>query len=479
MENNFELSIKQTKACDFLLETPGIEEILYGGAKGGGKTVFLCYAAIFYAEKVIGLCKLKLGQYKYPPVIGFLGRKRGTDFSKTTLETWKKYIPANYCTINEQKKEITLFGLVRYHIGGLDDEENIRKFNSAEYGFIGIDQAEELDRDDAGMLRGTQGRTKINNITIPDKLLFTANPAECFLEQDFGLTEGSVIPDNRKFIQALPSDNEFIDAPKYTAKLIEAWKHHPELIDAYVKGIWGGLKGGTFLFTRDSCDICQRVVPEEIQYPRTLVVCDPAWLGEKVDEIAIYVIRESQIIDKKFMFNEKTTTTAAECVKLAVQYGASLIAVDCIGVGAGVVDNCELLLGPKSRVRVMKINSAGKEDIDDDFLNVRAAMTWYAADLIARHVFQLPLDPVLIDQLCAIKYEIKNGKIKIEDKKDIKSRLGSSPNRSDALIMGLWAKKYCQFDFNTQDEGLNVGQMLARARQSRHQSSMGAECVRR
>ncbi len=443
MENNFELSKKQTIALDWL-ESPGVEELLYGGAKGGGKSVFFCIYALIYAEMVINLCKIK--KQEHPPVIGFLGRKRGTDFSKTTLETWKKIVPASYYKIHEQKKEIVLWDLVRFHFGGLDDEENINRFNSAEYGVVGVDQAEELDRDDAGMLRGTQGRSSVNGVRLPIKTLFTANPGECFLEQDFGLIEGTTCPDNRKFVQALPSDNNFIDAPAYVNRLMEAWAHHPELIDAYVRGIWGGLKGGTFLFHRDTCQQSINLNLPIAEYPQILVTCDPAWLGERTDEIVIRVIKDNRIVDRKDMFNERTNITAAECVKFAMQYKAQLIVIDSIGIGAGVVDGCKQLIPSNSNLHVVAINSASSPEantVTEDFLNLRAEMWWTAAKEVAEGKFKLENDPKLIDELCGVKYIIKNGKIKIEDKTDIKKRIGSSPNRADAVIMGIWARKKC------------------------------------
>ncbi len=42
-------------------------------------------------------------------------------------------------------------------------------------------------------------------------------------------------------------------------------------------------------------------------------------------------------------------------------------------------------------------------------------------------------------QLCAVRYVIKNGKILIESKDDLKKRLVGSPDRAEAYIYGLYA----------------------------------------
>jgi hypothetical protein len=452
---DIKLSARQTEALD-ALESKAITEVLYGGAKGGGKSVFICFYAVLYAIWIIKLCKIDKIP-KYPFVIGFIGRKRAVDFSKTTLETWKKFIPTTIYTYNEQKKEITLFGKVTYQCGGLDDQDDIKKFNSAEYGLVVIDQAEETDRDEIATLRGTQGRAKINGVPLPIKVLFSANPAECFLKEDFGILEDTVCPPHRKFVQALPVDNTFIDSDAYVQQLKEAWKHHPEILRAYVEGDWSSTAGGGFLIDRDTCS---RLVNLQLPVTSNKVWTsgDPAWLGEKTDEIVAYVFADNRAIDSSFKYNQETTTTAADWVMITKQHGGTAIGVDAIGVGAGVTSDCRLLVGKS--LEIIAINSAssceedkGKEKNDQSkvkFFNVRAETYWTAAEELKENKWVLPNDPELIRQLCSVKYEIRNGKIKIEDKKDIKARLGRSPDRADAFVQGIWMKKFVKLKILSQ-----------------------------
>jgi len=51
-------------------------------------------------------------------------------------------------------------------------------------------------------------------------------------------------------------------------------------------------------------------------------------------------------------------------------------------------------------------------------------------------------DKELQRQLTAPTYLIKNGKIKIEEKDNIKKRLGRSPDRADTYVMGLYTLKH-------------------------------------
>ena len=104
--------------------------VLYGGAKGGGKSWFLCIWVF-----------LKAVQNKRNKV--FFCRRRAVDFNNTTLETWKKAIPPHLYRINEQKKKIFIpMSGSTIDYGGLDDPLLVQALNSAEYGHIGGDQAE-------------------------------------------------------------------------------------------------------------------------------------------------------------------------------------------------------------------------------------------------------------------------------------------------------------------------------------------------
>ncbi|MGA2877260.1 MAG: hypothetical protein ABSE82_17215 [Nitrososphaerales archaeon] len=335
----------------------------------------------------------------------------------------------------------------------MDNQEDIRKFNSFEAGAIIVDQAEEMNRDQAAMLRGTQGRAKINGVTLPTKALYSANPAECFLKDDFGITPGCVCPPFRRYIQALPSDNTFIDSTAYVKQLTEAWKHHPEILKAYVEGDWSSVQSGGFLIDRDTCMQLTFLKLADSR-EKIWVSGDPAWLGEKTDEIAAYVFTDNRVIDSSFKYNQETTATAADWVMLCKQYKGNAIGIDCIGVGAGVTDNCRALVDEK-KIRVHALNSAmsceidyeqlAKQDTNEQakvkFLNIRAEQYWVAIQELKENRWMLPNDPELISQLCSVKYEIRNGKVRIEPKKDIKARIGRSPDRADAFVQGIWMKK--------------------------------------
>ncbi len=421
-------SQRQTLAYQ-TLERPEVKCLLYGGAKGGGKSVFGCFWMYMQCLKLIE--KFNILPQKYPIVVGYLGRKRGVDFTDTTLETWKRFIPVEDYVIRSQEKEIVINERVKLAYGGFDDEANIKKFNSAEFGFYFIDQAEEVTRDDIGLLRGTL-RLKIKDTQLGYKGLLSANPADCWLRDEFI----DVQSDRYAFIQALPSDNPYLPED-YVDNLKEAFKHRPELVKAYVYGSWNILAGGNLvlhpIWIKEAIQRNINNILEEVT-----IGCDPARYGD--DETVIYAVKGGQLIDEDIYGQKDTMETAGRCTKMKNIHNAKLIVVDATGLGAGVVDKLAELRQP-----VKEVNFACKattEDKETKYFNLRAEVYWEVAEMFGDLRVSIPNDPVLRKQLSHITYKIgSRGRIQIESKDEIKKRLsGQSPDRADALVLGLWGQ---------------------------------------
>jgi hypothetical protein len=132
-------------------------------------------------------------------------------------------------------------------------------------------------------------------------------------------------------------------------------------------------------------------------------------------------------------------TTTGRIVNLAVKHTAGLIAVDEIGIGAGIVDRLREL---KLSQEISAINSAAKSSDPLKWKNLRAEMWSSASDKFAGGQVSIPQDERLSKQLKAVRYKTieSNGCLQVESKEELKKpkRLGESPDRADALIMGLW-----------------------------------------
>lgn len=410
--------------------------------------MFGCQYAFLKAQEIIEKCKI-INKPKYPIPVGFMGRKRAADFTKTTLETWKRFIPESLYVIRQQDHEIIIEDRVKIMFGGLDDQNNINKFNSAEFAFIFIDQAEEIDRSDLALLKGTL-RLIINGVKPAYKVLLTSNPAPSFLRQDY-IERPSP---KARFIQALPVDNPYFDE-SYTNRLKEAFKHRPELIRAYVHGSWDDLGSSDILIKYSWCLSCVGKEPM-YKHDKRVTSADPAHFGD--DEFVIYNMVDNKIVNECIFGQKDAIYGAAKIVEMAVRNNSDIIAIDCDGLGAPVADIVENLLAENktNKMQVMRIKGAATPLKANDYVNARSEMWFHAAHVLAEGECCLPDDQALIGELTSVKYDPNGpgGRFRIEPKKEIKKRLDKSPDRADAFIYGLWATTKvakAQYDFGRVD----------------------------
>lgn len=115
------------------------------------------------------------------------------------------------------------------------------------------------------------------------------------------------------------------------------------------------------------------------------------------------------------------------------------IAVDVIGVGAGVCDRLKELAkadaeAGNSSIQVVGVNSAVRVE-DGVNYNVRAQIWERGRDYLKDAPVSLPNDPQLKSELCSLKYLYRNGLRLIESKEDAKKRGIKSPDKADSWML--------------------------------------------
>lgn len=115
------------------------------------------------------------------------------------------------------------------------------------------------------------------------------------------------------------------------------------------------------------------------------------------------------------------------------------IVVDDTGLGGGATD----VLKQKGYY-VVAFNGAAKPTTQlptnqQRYLNARAEAYWRFRELLESGVVALPRDPLLEQEALAVAWQTNptNGKIQILSKDLIRAELGRSPDRLDAVVMGL------------------------------------------
>lgn len=440
---NFTLSKKQYTAM-MVLEEESTEELMYGGAKGGGKTVFGCIWSYTQAKKLIKEFDLQpQDDVRLIPVVGFMGRKQSVDFTETTLRTWKTVIPAEAYEWKKQEKLLIIERTVAIQYGGMDDSATVKKFNSGEYAFAFLDQAEELSEDEVGMVRGTF-RLALGGAHPRYKLLLTANPALCWLKEEF--VDKSTRKTGSKFIQALPSDNPFLP-DSYVPQLQKAFGHKPELLRAYLLGLWDGLDGANVVISEKNvrANVCN--TQHDLSVKKRITVCDVGGDEDGADETVIYDFENTRISAEEIYSHNSTMDTCGRIVAHAKKNKSNLICVDIVGIGKGCYDRLCEIYADDDAMTIFGYDGRVSAHDNITFANSRAEDWWLAGIDFFEKRCDIPNDPVLIKQLYTVTYHFRSGgTICIDDKQRIirKALRGASPDRADTYVMGLAALRIAE-----------------------------------
>lgn len=171
---------------------------------------------------------------------------------------------------------------------------------------------------------------------------------------------------------------------------------------------------------------------------------DPARYGTDKTAIARLVGRVLERIE--YSAQEDTMQTAG---RVAARVDRDTpVAVDVIGIGAGVFDRLK-----EQGYNVNAVNAGEAARLPDgkpmtdasgelNFLNVRSALWWLmreALDPTNPDALALPPDDTLTGDLTAPKYGYTSrGQIQVESKDDIRKRIGRSTDAADALALALY-----------------------------------------
>lgn len=151
-------------------------------------------------------------------------------------------------------------------------------------------------------------------------------------------------------------------------------------------------------------------------------------------------------IDRLDAYAKATTMETAGRVALALgDDKQTSVAVDVIGVGAGVYDRLREL-----GYNVQAVNVATASDMRDDsgelrFVNLRAALWWMLRERLdptKPDALALPPHDGLTGDLVAPTWTVTSaGRVQVESKDDIRARLGRSTDYADAVALAVYAQR--------------------------------------
>jgi len=175
-------------------------------------------------------------------------------------------------------------------------------------------------------------------------------------------------------------------------------------------------------------------------YLRKLVSCDPD-ASIAGDECVIYYFENYSIEDEKIMRERDPKKIAHEINLMCEKHNTKNAAIDTIGVGLGVVSDCNAL-----KLNVLPFDSREKALRPKRFANKRAEAHWYVMEKMQDHEVPYPNDLLLRQDLTAVRINPvgRHGRILLEKKLKTKARLGRSPDRGDAYIVGIYSLQFVE-----------------------------------
>lgn len=392
------------------------------------------------------------------PHIAWMGRKISAVFTATTLETWKSVIPSEYYTIvsssEKHPKHIRILDRVAIDFGGLDNQHDLERFNSAEYGMSSLDQAEETKADDVATLKASR-RKKLyhkrlrRHICLPYRGLWTANPRACWLKDRFIDHPGP----NQIFVSALPSDNRHLPQD-YVKTLEDAFAHRPDLLRAYRDGYWDDLSGIDQVILQSWIAAAKRRFHNP-PYTKRLVSVDPARFGN--DSTTILGLENWSIIAGKKIPYSPSTQVSYEAASMSTALGDVPIVVETSGLGGPIADECRAM-----GKNVIDYDPASGSDMPSRYVNLRAQVFSEVGRGFCTGVFDVQASAVIClpepedenlreiyesvcKQLTWYSYDFRGSKTLIASKEDIKSEHnGQSPDDGDAYVQGVWHQRYVE-----------------------------------
>lgn len=141
-------------------------------------------------------------------------------------------------------------------------------------------------------------------------------------------------------------------------------------------------------------------------------------------------------------FNLNTMELVGTIRRIIDKERPSKVCIDCIGVGAGIVDRL-LELGYDC---VEGVNVARTANDKDKFRNLRAELWHDMREWLAQEAaIQIPDSDELLGDLTSLGYKFdSSGRLQIESKEELRKRGMKSPDTADALALTFYVGDYLQ-----------------------------------
>lgn len=419
------------QTTQFQMLRSSADEILFGGAKGGGKSEVLLFGALRY----IGCkgYKALIVRRTYPRLKELIGR------SMCFRQLSGKY--------NKQDKTWSFPGGGTIRFGHCQNPGDELNYQGHQYHYIGFDQVEEFTEEMFLVISACGRKTD----DIPVRIRATANPGGTgriwvrkrwirdklpnvmyFTE---GTVEGRPVKLSSMYIPSSVFDNKILidHNPEYVLFL----QNLPEkLRRMYLDGDFDAGDDSDQLIPYKLIEKAKVKSRLQLELPYDIYLgVDVARFGDDKTEFALI---ENDTLAEIQEYEKKDITEVARLLMNKIsscRIRPENVGIDTVGLGAGVYDIC------RSRgIKLTEIVSGSKPlEIKEDpfsYRNLRSQMLWHYRERLRESKARIAIeDDQFEEEAISLRYGISNEKvIAAESKEEIKKRLGRSTNRLDAVV---------------------------------------------
>lgn len=412
---------RQIEALQHLAIDSDVEQILYGGAAGGGKTKFGCMWQI-------------QRRLKYAGTRSLIGRSKLDTLKKTTLntffETAKEFglVADKHYTYNGQTNVIKFFNgseIVLKDLFAYPSNPNFDSLGSLEITDYFIDEVAEVTEKAVNIVH-SRCRYKLNEFGLIPKGFLSCNPSKGWLYNEFYVKNNrNELPKHRAFVQALPQDNPFLPVA-----YIESLRRLPEYDrKRLLEGNWEFDDDSDKLFSTDNL---LRMFRNELLEGKKYITADIARFGK--DRTIICVWNGLTLIEIVEMNRAGVDEVVNRIRELGKNYSILLqdILVDEDGVGGGCRDylKCQGFIN-------------GSKPKQPQYQNLKSECYYKLAQYVEENRLTILVNgkkEQIVKELEMIKrYRADvEGKLMVTPKDVIKNREGISPDVADAIMMRMY-----------------------------------------
>lgn len=410
----FPLSKKQLEFKNALLSRK-YRYLLYGGGMGGGKTY-------------VGVLMILATALQYPQTRYAVLRKNLTTLKKTTFQSFKTiteeiglYVRYNFA---EMKATLPNGSEVYFVEADSSKDKGFNKLRGFELTAAMMDEANEIAEEAFNIMMLRIGRCNKHN--EPQYIILTTNPDDNWVKTRFYEPwEAGRLEPPYYFLPALAKDN-----PSLPKEYMDATEDLPEEeYQRFVRGNWN--------FSNDPHQLIKyNWVKDGLLDQRETATHMAVDVARSGDDHTVFITRHNNEMSAiETIKGQETTTIGQMVIEKATEKNIEShnIKIDVVGIGAGVVDYCLL-----KNFNVTEYNSGfspTKSAPPFIFKNRRAQSYWNLRKKLEAGEIRLLRDPQLIKELTNIRYFIDEKCIQIESKREIRKRLGYSPDHADACAI--------------------------------------------